>query len=164
MQDVRIDSDPPGAQATITPQTSVRGPLFAPEGDVTVRTPATVQLHRDTNYRVEWQKEGYQIVAKKIRSEYDWMWAPLACGACEAVGAIPTPDTADRALPIRFLSAAFIEYPVGAFRATGQAVRLISPEAIMGTSFKLKSEDDGYFADWFAVGEPTMSVSLEPLD
>jgi hypothetical protein len=164
MQGVRIVSDPPGAQATITPQTSVRGPLFAPKDDVTVRTPATVQLRRDTNYRVEWQKEGYRIAAKTIRSEYDWMWAPLACGACEAVGALPVPDTAERALPVRFLNATFIEYPVGAFRATGQAVRLISPEAILGTSFKLKSEDDGYFDHWFAVSEPTVAISLEPLD
>ena len=164
MQQVHIMSDPPGAQATITPQTSARGPLFLPEGDLTVRTPATVQLRRDTNYRVEWQKEGFRIADQKIRSEYDWMWAPVVSGPFEAVGALPTPDTTDQVWPVRFLSSAFIDYPVGFFRATGGALRLISPEAILGTSFKLKPEDAGYFDGWFAVNEPTVSTSLERLD
>ena len=57
-QQVRIESDPPGAEATITPQTSQRGPTFLIEGNHEVRTPAAVTLRRDTFYRVEFRKEG----------------------------------------------------------------------------------------------------------
>lgn len=165
MQNVQIASDPPGAEATITPQTSERGPRFVDkDSEMTVRTPATVQLRRDTNYRVEWQMPGYRIESQKLRSAYDWTWAPVACGPCEAVGALPRPDMKDRALALRFLSATFYEYPVGAIGAAGLALRLLSPEALLGTSFKLKSQNDGYFDDFFAVGTPTVSTTLEPLD
>jgi hypothetical protein len=43
-------------------------------------------------------------------------------------------------------------------------LRLMSPEALMGTSFKLKPEDGGFFSDWHALGEPTISTKLEKLD
>lgn len=162
-QRVRIESDPPGAEATITPQTSQRGPTFLVEGDMTVRTPAVVELQRDTFYRVEFQKAGYKIGTTKVRSEYDFLNAPLVGGPCEAVGALPRPDLKGRSLPLRFASA-FYTYPVGAFGAVGQALRLLSPEAILGDAFKLKAEDDGYFDQFTGYGTPTVRERLEPLD
>jgi len=162
-QQVRIESDPPGAEATITPQTSSRGPTFLMEGDTTVRTPATVQLRRDTFYRVEFQKEGYKIGTTKVRSEYDFLNAPIVCGACEAIGALPRPDMQDRFIGLRILSA-FYTYPVGAIGAAGQALRLVSPEAILGHAYKLKSEDDGYFDGFSGFGTPIVRNKLEPLD
>jgi hypothetical protein len=162
-QQVRIESDPPGAEATITPQTSQRGPTFLIEGDKTVRTPATVELRRDTFYRVEFMKEGYKLGTAKVRSEYDFVNAPIVCGPCEAVGALPRPDLQDRPLGLRFLSA-FYTYPVGAIGALGQALRLVSPEAILGHAFKLKAEDDGYFDQFSGLGTPTVRQRLDPLD
>lgn len=162
-QQVRIESDPPGAEATITPQTSTRGPTFLIEGDTKVRTPATVELRRDTFYRVEFQKEGYKIGTTKVRSEYDFLNAPIVAGPFEAIGALPKPDMQDRSLGLRFLSA-FYTYPVGAMGATGQALRMISPEAILGDAFKLKAENDGYFDGFSGFGTPTVSQRLEPLD
>ena len=49
MQDVRIESNPPGANVTLFPQQSQRGPLFLNEEQIKVTTPATVRLHRDTS-------------------------------------------------------------------------------------------------------------------
>src|SRR5690242_7688231 len=58
-QDVRIDSDPPGATATISPQLSERGPGYIDtEKSRKVTTPATVRLLRDNTYRVEIEKPG----------------------------------------------------------------------------------------------------------
>ena len=45
----------------------------------------------------------------------------------------------------------------------GEALRIVSPEAIMGTSFKLKEQDAGYWTDWTGVGTPTVSVDLAPV-
>jgi hypothetical protein len=64
---------------------------------------------------------------------------------------------------VRFAQAAFYEYPVGAFRSVGEALRIFSPEAVMGTSFKLKEHDAGYWTDWTGVGTPTVSVDLAPV-
>src|SRR5579875_2025592 len=94
-QEVRIDSTPPGATATVT-------------------TPATVRLLRDNTYRVELQKPGYKLAAARIVASYDWLWAPLSCSPCEAVGELPTYDMHAHALPVRFVEAAFYEYPKGA--------------------------------------------------
>ncbi len=53
-QDVRIDSTPPGATATVSPLLCERGPNFLDEKKKqTVTTPATVRLRRDNAYRVE---------------------------------------------------------------------------------------------------------------
>jgi hypothetical protein len=163
MQDVRIESTPPGAAVTIYPQQSQRGPLFLDEEQVKATTPSTVRLRRDTNYRVEFQKTGYVIGEKKIVSKYDWLFAPVACGPCEAVGELPTYDMKGRVLPVRFLQAAFYEYPVGAVRSVGEALRIVSPEAVLGHAFKLKSEDDGYWTNWTGVGTPTLSADLQPV-
>ncbi|HWP64759.1 MAG TPA: hypothetical protein VNO26_02455 [Candidatus Limnocylindria bacterium] len=163
MQDVRIESNPPGANVTLYPQQSQRGPLFLKEEEIKITTPATVRLHRDTTYRAEFQKSGYVIAEKKIVSKYNWALAPIACGPCEAVGELPTYDMKGRALPVRFAEAAFYEYPVGAVRSVGGALRILSPEAIMGDAFKLKSEDDGYWDHWHGVGTPTVSVNLSPI-
>lgn len=162
-QDVRIESNPPGANVTIYPQQSQRGPLFLDEEQVTVTTPATVRLQRDTNYRVEFQKPGYVIGEKRIFSKYNWALAPIACGPCEAVGELPTYDMKDHNVLVRFGQAAAYEYPVGAVRSVGKALRIVSPEAIMGDAFKLKSEDDGYWTNWTGVGTPTVSMDLAPL-
>jgi hypothetical protein len=162
-QDVLIDSNPPGAKATVSGMLSERGPNFIDKQKQEVTTPATVRLRRDNSYRVELQQEGYKIATNQVVSEYDWFMSPLMCGACEAIGALPTYDMSERSLPVRFAQAAFYEYPVGTFRAIGRALRLISPEAIMGTSFKLKAKDAGYWDDWTGVGTPRVSTTLEPI-
>ncbi len=161
-QDVVIDSDPPGAQATVSAQLSERGPGYLDKEKQTVTTPATVRLRRDNSYRVEIQKEGYKIGSDQVVSEYDWLWAPLFCGPCEAIGALPSYDMSERSLPTRFAQAAFYEYPVGMFRAFGRALRVISPDAVLGNSFKLKQKDSGYFENWHALGTPTVATTLEP--
>ena len=162
MQDVRVESNPPGATATITPTMSERGPLFLdPNKKYTVTTPAVVRLRRDNSYRIEYEKAGYRIGNSKVTSSYDWLWAPVVCGPCEAVGDLPTYDMKQHALPVRFLEAFFYEYPVGFFRSWGRGLRLFSPEAHLGTSFKLKPEDGGYWSDWHAVGTPTVATTLQ---
>lgn len=163
LQDVRLESSPPGAAVTIFPQQSQRGPLFLDEEQIKATTPATVRLHRDTSYRAEFQKSGYVIGEKKIVSKYDWVLAPIACGPCEAIGELPTYDMKGRSVPVRFGQAAFYEYPVGAVRSVGEALRIVSPEAIMGDAFKLKSEDDGYWTNWTGIGTPIISVDLAPV-
>jgi hypothetical protein len=163
MQDVRIESNPPGANVTLFPQQSQRGPLFMKEDQIKLVTPATVRLNRDTTYRAEFQKTGYAIGETKIVSKYDWLFAPMACGPCEAVGELPTYDMKTHRLPVRFAEAAFYEYPVGAVRSVGKALRIISPEAIMGDAFKLKEQDAGYWTDWTGVGTATVSVDLAPV-
>jgi hypothetical protein len=163
MQDVRVESNPPGAAITIFPQQSQRGPLFLEEEQIKGTTPTTVRLRRDTNYRVEFQKEGYVIGEKKIVSRYDWAFAPFACGPCEAVGELPKYDMKEHVWPVRFAEAAFYEYPVGAVRSVGGALRVLSPEALMGHSFKLKAEDDGYWQNWHGVGTPVLAVDLAPV-
>ena len=102
-QDVMIDSNPPGAQATVTAQLSERGPLFVDKEKQTVTTPATVRLRRDNNYRIELEKPGYKVATTQVVSAYDWLWAPVSCGPCEAVGALPTYDMSDAlaARPLR---------------------------------------------------------------
>jgi hypothetical protein len=161
-QEVRVESDPPGATATISPLLSERGPAFLDEKKQTVTTPATVRLRRDNSYRVELQKPGHKIATNQVVSSYDWLLAPYACGPCEAIGQLPTYDMKEHALPVRFLEAAFYEYPKGVFRAFGYALRLFSPEAWMGTSFKLKEKDAGFLTDWHGLGEPTVATRLEP--
>jgi hypothetical protein len=160
-QDVRIDSVPAGATATVSPMTSERGPLFLDKPQ-TVTTPATVRLHRDNTYRVEIQKPGYKIATSQLVSSYDWVWAPVACGPCEAVGDLPTYDMKDHALPVRFLQAVFYEYPRGFIRAIGRGFRILSPDAVLGSAFKLKPKDGGFWSNWTALETPQLSASLEP--
>jgi hypothetical protein len=162
-QDVRIDSSPPGATATVSPMLCERGPNFLDEKKKqTVTTPATVRLRRDNAYRVELEKPGYKISSAQVVPSYDWLWSPVACGPCEAVGELPTYDMKGHALPVRFAEAAFYEYPKGFFRAIGRGFRIFSPEALMGMSFKLKPKDSGYFNDWHALGTPEVTATLEP--
>jgi hypothetical protein len=162
-QEVRLESEPPGATATVSPLTSERGPAFLDKTKkYTVTTPATVRLRRDNSYRVELAKAGYKIGSTKVLSSYDWAMAPVMCGPCEFAGDLPTYDMKGRPLPLRFLEAAFYEYPRGFFRAWGRALRIISPEAVIGTSFKLRAEDAGFLSDWHGVGTPTVSARLEP--
>lgn len=162
-QNVRIESDPPGAKATISPMLSARGPNFLDTKKQTVTTPATVRLRRDNTYRVELEKSGYKIGDQKVVSSYDWVWAPFPCGPCEAVGELPSADTKESSAPVRFANALY-EYPKGAAKAFGYTMRLFSPEAMMGNSFKLKPGDGGFFSGWHALGEPTVSSKLEPLE
>jgi len=161
-QDVLLESNPPGAKATVSAQASERGPLFVDKEKQTVTTPATVRLRRDNSYRVELEMPGYKITTVQVVSAYDWLWAPVACGPCEAVGALPTYDMSEHSLPVRFLEAAFYAYPVGAVRSFGKAVRLISPDALLGNAFKLKSKDAGYFENWSGLETPVIQASLEP--
>lgn len=162
-QDVRIDSVPSGATVTVSPMASQRGPLFIDERKTqTLTTPATVRLKRDNDYRIEIQKEGYKIATGQISSSYDWVWAPIACGPCEAIAQLPTYDMKDHILPVRFLEAAFYEYPKGFFRAVGQVSRLASPDALLGNAFKLKEKDSGYWSNWTGLGTPEVVRTLEP--
>lgn len=162
-QEVIIDSNPPGAKATISAQQSERGPNFVDKEKQVVTTPATVRLRRDNEYRIELQQEGYKIGNNQIVSEYDWFWSPLWCGPCEAIGALPSYDMSDYSRPVRFLQAAFYEYPVGMFRGFGKALRLINPDALLGNSFKLKGKDAGYWSNWTGLETPTVTTQLEPL-
>lgn len=162
-EDVRVESNPPGATATISPMLSERGPNFLdPEKKYTVTTPATVRLRRDNTYRVEMELPGHKIATAKVSSSYDWLWTPLLCGVCEAAGDLPTYDMKGRALPLRFGEAAFYEYPKGLLRACGRGLRVVNPEALLGNSFKLKPEGAGFFNNWHALGTPTVSATLEP--
>jgi len=162
-QDVALESNPPGATATVTPTMSERGPNYLdPKKAYTVTTPATLRLRRDNSYRVELAKPGYRIATNKVVSSYDWAWAPVVCGPCEFAGDLPTFDMKGKALPLRFLEAAFYSYPKGFFRAIGRGLRIFSPEALIGTSYKLRPGDAGFFNDWHAVGTPTVSANLEP--
>jgi hypothetical protein len=162
-QDVRIESNPPGATATVSAILSERGPLFLdPKKEYTVTTPATLRLVRDNSYRVELMKPGYRITATRVVSAYDWLWSPLLCGPCEFVGDLPEADTKEQPLPIRFVEAAFYGYPKGLFRAFGRGLRVFSPEALLGHSFKLRPEGEGFLYGWHALGEPRVSATLEP--
>src|SRR5262245_62995997 len=107
-QDVRVDSNPPGATATVTAALSERGLNFLdPKKTYTVTTPATLRLRRDNTYRVEMEKPGYKIAITEVRSSYDWLWAPVTCGPCEAVGELPNPEMKGRPVPLRMMSAVF---------------------------------------------------------
>ena len=163
LEEVRVESDPPGATATVSPSASERGPLFL-DGtkQYTVTTPGVLRLHRDNSYRIEFSKPGYKIGATKVVSSYDWIWSTAMCSPCEAVGELPTYDLKGKPLPLRFLEAAFYEYPKGFFRAWGRGLRIFSPDPILGTSFKLKPESGGFFSNWHALGTPTISAKLEP--
>jgi len=164
MQDVRIDSNPPGATATVSPMLSERGPNFLDHTkQYTVTTPATVKLRRDNTYRVELAKTGYKINTTKVVSSYDWLWAPVMCGPCEAVGQLPSADMKGKALPLRFLESAFYEYPKGAIAAIGKGLRIFSPDALLGNSFKLKNENGGYFTNWSGLDAAQVNASLEPI-
>ena len=162
-QDVRIDSEPSGAKATISPMLSSRGPNFLDAKKQTVTTPATVRLRRDSTYRVEVEKSGYKIGQSQVVSSYDWVWSPLLCGPCEAAGDLPTFDTKEKAAPVRFANALY-EYPRSGIKAFGYGLRLFNPEAYLGNSFKLKPEDAGFFSGWHGLGEPSITTKLEPLE
>jgi len=160
-QEVTIDSNPPGAKATVSAQSSERGPLFIDKEKQVVTTPSTVRLRRDNTYRVEVEKEGYKISTNQVVSSYDWVWTfPSPCGPCEAIGALPSYDMSERPLPVRFAQAAFYEYPVGMFRAFGRALRIFTPDALLGNGFKLQGKDE--IQNWYGLGTPTVQTTLEP--
>jgi hypothetical protein len=162
-QEVDLESSPPGATVTIVPTLSERGTNFLdPTKKYTTTTPATVRLRRDNSYRVDFEKSGYKLSTTKLLSSYDWLNAPVVCGACELVGDLPTYDLKGRALPLRFLEAVFYEYPRGFVAAWGKGLRLFSPEALLGNAFKLRPQRAGFFADWHGLGTPTVEASLEP--
>ena len=162
-QDVRIDSNPPGATATISAQLSERGPAFVDETkERKVTTPATVRLLRDNTYRVEVEKPGYKIASTQIVSEYDWFWGQIMCGPCEAVGALPSYDTSDRNKAVQFAQAAFYEYPKGAIGAFGKGLRIFSADSLLGSTFKLKEKDSGFWSGWHGLGTPEITATLEP--
>lgn len=162
-QDVRIESNPPGATATVSAQVSERGPGYLDEEKVRkVTTPATVRLLRDNTYRVEVEKPGYKLASTQIDSEYDWFWGQVTCGPCEAIGALPSYDVSDKNIAVRFLETTFYELPKGFFGATGKALRIFSPDALLGSTFKLKEKDSGYWEGWHGLGTPEITANLEP--
>jgi hypothetical protein len=162
-QEVRIDSNPSGATATISPQLSERGPAFVDtEKTRTVTTPATVRLRRDNNYRVEISKPGYNIATTQIVSEYDYLWSPIGCGPCEAIGALPPLADEDDHVAIRLVEDVFYDWPKGAIGAFGKSLRMFSPDALMGSAFKLKEKDSGYLTEFDGLGTPEIRPTLEP--
>jgi len=162
-QEVALESNPPGATATVVPTLSERGTNYLdPTKQYTVTTPATVRLRRDNTYRVDIQKSGYKLSTTKLVSSYDWLNAPVVCGPCELVGDLPTYDLKGQALPLRFLEGAFYEYPRGFVAAWGKGLRLFSPEALLGNAFKLRPQSAGFFTDWHGLGTPKVEAALEP--
>ena len=162
-QNVRIDSTPPGASVTISAQMSERGPAFIDSERVRkVTTPATVRLLRDNSYRIEVEKPGYQLASTQLVSEYDWFWGQVTCGPCEAVGALPSYDLHDRNLGLQFLESAFYEYPKGFIGGWGKGLRLFSPDAWLGSTFKLKEKGSGYWRGWHGLGTPIVTTTLQP--
>jgi hypothetical protein len=162
-QTVRVESDPPGATVSASAMLSERGPLFLDPKKQTATTPAELRLRRDNTYRIEMQKPGYKVTSTRVVSSYDWLWTPYLCGPCEAAGQLPTFDLKGKPLPLRFLEAAFYQYPKGFFRAWGQGLRVFNPEALSGNSFKLKPEKGGLFSNWHGLGRPSVSSRLEPI-
>lgn len=144
-EDVFISSEPAGAVAEVTAQTCERGPAFLDKRKLTFQTPASVRLKRDNSYRIEVRKPGYKIGTAWLEPSYDWLWAPEMCGPCEALG--------ESGIPI-----------IGTWgRGVGGALRIFSPDALLGTAFKLKKKDAGFFANWHGLGTPRVHVRLEPL-
>ena len=95
-----------------------------------------MRLLRDNTYRVEIEKPGYKIASTQIVSEYDWLWGTVTCGPCEAVGALPSYDVSDQNIAVRFAESAFYEYPKGFIGGWGKGLRLFSPDALLGSTFK----------------------------
>src|SRR2546428_13230241 len=128
-QEVALESNPPGATATVVPTLSERGTNYLdPTKQYTVTTPATVRLRRDNTYRVDIQKSGYKLSTTKLVSSYDWLNAPVVCGPCELVGDLPTYDLKGQALPLRFLEGAFYVYPRGFVAVWGNGHRHSTPQ------------------------------------
>lgn len=156
LQEVRIESSPPGATATISPMTSERGPLFLDAEKRVVTTPATVKLRRDNTYRVEIEKAGYTSSMTQVVSSYDWLSAPVFCGIpCELVG-----DAYDGLSPTAQKATMF---PLGFFRAIGRGTRLLSPDALLGNAFKLRPKEAGFWSGWHGYGTPEVTATLQPM-
>ena len=160
-QRVRLESNPPGATATVAPLESVRGPGYLDEKQ-TVSTPAVVRLKRDNAYRIEFERSGYSAASSQLEPHYDWFWGQVTCGLCEALGDLPAVDTSNSSTPTKFAVAAFYDYPIrGLFGALGRGLRLFSPDAMLGSTFKLKPKNAGYWEDWHALGEPVVRADLK---
>jgi hypothetical protein len=158
-QEVRIESTPPGATATISPIESQRGIGYLAEKQV-VTTPATVKLYRDNTYRVDFEKAGYGSARADLVSHYDWFWGQLACGPCEALADLPKLDTDQSAWPIQALANIFYEYPRGFIGGWGKGARIFSPDALLGGTFNLKPKDAGYWNNFHALGTPEIAATL----
>ena len=74
MQNVAIGSSPDGANAHFKPK--------SPKGEeITVKTPATVSLHRKFAYDVTVEKEGYQPQTRQITKTMDgWLLGNIILG------------------------------------------------------------------------------------
>ena len=84
-----------------------------------------------------------------------------ACGPCEAVGALPSYDVSDQNIAVRFAESAFYEYPKGFIGGWGKGMRIFSPDALLGSTFKLKEKDSGYWAGWHGLGTVEIRPTLE---
>lgn len=158
-QDVKVDSNPPGATVTINPITSQRGNGYLDEKQ-TVTTPAVVRLRRDNDYRMDFEKAGAGTARAELISHYDWFWGQLSCGVCEAVGDLPDLNTQESAWPVKALAALFYEYPKGFIGGWGKGLRFFSPDSLLGSTFNLKPKDAGYFSNFHALGTPEVNVTL----
>ena len=111
LQDVRVDSTPAGATATISATDSQRGTGYLDEKQV-VTTPAVVKLRRDNTYRIDFEKSGFGTARAELVSHYDWFWGQVTCGLCEAVGDLPNIETAERAWPLQLLAAVLRNFAI----------------------------------------------------
>ena len=159
LQEVQINSNPPGATATISPTESQRGVGYLAAKQV-VTTPSVVKLSRDNSYRVDFDKQGYGPAKAEIRSHYDWFWGQVTCGLCEAVADLPTLTTPETAWPLLVLANAFYEYPRGFIGGWGKGLRFFSPDALLGSSFNLKEEGAGFWSNFHALGTPEITATL----
>ena len=159
LQDVRVDSNPPGATATISAMESQRGVGYLAEKQV-VTTPATVKLRRDNSYRVEFDKPGYGSTKADLESHYDWFWGQLSCGLCEALADLPPIASPEASWPVQALANVFYEYPRGFIGGWGKGLRIFSPDALLGGSFNLKPKGAGYWDNFHALGTPEVVATL----
>ena len=63
---------------------------------------------------------------------------------------------------VQFAEAAFYEYPKSFIGAWGRGLRLFSPDSLLGSTFKLKEKDSGYWEGWHGLGTPEIRPTLEP--
>ena len=77
-------------------------------------------------------------------------------------GSASTTIRAGHGIALRFVEAAFYEYPKGFVKAWGKGMRIFSPEALLGNAFKLRPEASPFYSGWHAVGTPHVEAQLEP--
>src|SRR2546428_4826168 len=79
-QEVALESNPPGATATVVPTLSERGTKYLDlTKQYTVTTPATVRLRSENTYCDVYQKSGYKLSTTNFYSSYNRLKDPFEC-------------------------------------------------------------------------------------